>query len=366
LSAFFTIALLWASLSVIDETTVGDGRVIPASQVKIIQILDSGILSKMYVEEGEHVKKGQILLQIDDTRFVASYQERKKKYFSLLSTVSRLKAEAANLDHINFPKELFSEKQTMAHEIALFESRKKGLNDSLENLQRSKDYAEREMLISEPLFKKGIISEIELLRTKRQLNEINGNISDKKDKFRMEVGDELAKSEAELAMITEGIASDNDRVKKSTVLSPVSGTIKKLNVTTIGAVIQSGAEIAEIVPDEDFLLVEAHIKPKDIGFIQVGQKALVKFSAYDFSIYGGLNGKVTYISADTLLSDDKKETYYKIEVRTDKNHLGSDEKPLFLKVGMQATVDTLTGKKSVLSYLLKPLIKAKQNALRER
>lgn len=357
---FVVIAILWAHFAILDEVTVGEGKVIPSSEVQIIQNLEGGIIKNIYVQEGQIVKKNQVLMQIDNTRFMSSYSEAEKKMDSLELEIIRINAEMNKVSPV-FPEDLKqSHPNLVTNQQSLYESRMKELSQ----LQIALELAEKELNMTKPLLKNGSVSEVEVIRLDRSVNEIKGNIN----KFTSDELDKLNKARGELSSLMEANKADKDRLMRTTVRSPVYGIIKQIKTTTIGGVVQPGIDIIEVVPLDDTLLIEAKVRPSDIGFIHPGQKAMVKLTAYDFSIYGGLEGVVEQISADTIIdeTDKKNESFYVIRVRTDKNHLGTDEKPLPIIPGMLATVDILTGKKSVLGYLLKPILKAKQSALRER
>ncbi|RUR16002.1 HlyD family type I secretion periplasmic adaptor subunit [Legionella sp. km535] len=360
-SAFFIlVAIVWANYAILDEVTTGEGKVIPSSEIQVIQNLEGGIVQQIYVKEGEIVKKDQILMQIDNTRFMSSYAEAEKKIDSLELEIIRINAEI-NQTQPDFPEDLKKNYPNLVKDQqSLYESRMR----ELVQLTKSLELAQKELDMTRPLLKNGSVSEVEVIRLDRTVNEIKGNI----DKFKSDELDKLNKARGELSALVEANKADKDRLTRTTVRSPVYGIIKQIKTTTIGGVVQPGSDIIEVVPLDDTLLIEAKIRPSDIGFIHPGQKAMVKITAYDFSIYGGLEGEVEQISADTIIdeNDKKNESYYVIRVRTYKNHLGTNQKPLPIIPGMMATVDILTGQKSVLQYLLKPIIKAKQSALRER
>lgn len=406
-AAFFLIALIWASFAELDEVTRGEGKVIPSGKMQVIQNLEGGIVSEILVKEGEIVEKGQPLLRLDDVRFSSSYRESRSKYLSLLAKAARLEAEANN-QPINMPESLRNEDSGLVDsEIALFNSRKAELasNQSIlkqqesqtkqelaeleakkSKLGRSYSLLKKELAISEPLEKDGAISEIEILRLKRNVNDMRGEleaaklaiprlhaaqeearnkIKDLDISFRTDARTELSDVRAELASVKESLTSQEDRVSRTLVKSPVKGAVNQIMVTTIGGVIQPGMDLMEIVPLEGSLLVEAHVRPADIAFLRPDQHAKVKLTAYDYAIYGGLDAKLEHISADTI-TDEDGESYYLIRVRTDRNYLGSKEHPLEIIPGMTATVDILTGEKTVLDYLLKPVLRARERALRER
>ncbi|MDW8961496.1 HlyD family type I secretion periplasmic adaptor subunit [Legionella pneumophila subsp. fraseri] len=358
---FFIAAIIWANYAILDEVTTGQGKVIPSSEVQVIQNLEGGIIQNIFVKEGQIVKKDQILMQIDNTRFMSSYAEAEKKFDALEIEIIRLNAEISNT------KPVFPEKFTKTYphlvqdQLSLYESRMRELNQ----LEKSLELAQKELNLTRPLLKGGSVSEVEIIRLERTVSEIKGNI----EKFKSEELDRLNKARSELFALIEANKADKDRLTRTTVRSPVYGIVKQIKMKTIGGVVQPGSDLLEIVPLDDTLLIEAKIRPSDIGFIHPGQKAMVKITAYDFSIYGGLDGVVEHISADTIIdekTDKKEESYYIVKVRTEKNYLGTEKNPLPIIPGMQATVDILTGHKSVLQYLLKPILKAKQSALRER
>jgi adhesin transport system membrane fusion protein len=404
---FFVIALWWASDTELDEVTRGDGKVIPSSKVQVIQNLEGGILSEVLVAEGEIVEKNQVLLKIDDTRFSSSFRETELKYYELLARSSRLEAESEGKTFV-IPSEV-SEKQPIlaADEQALYQSRQLELESAIRVLreqvaQRKQELVERqsrqgqlsrsyqlsnqELKMSEPLVAVGVMSEVELLRLKRATNDLRGEmnanrlaipriqssldeveqkIAEQTVRFNTEAAKKLSEVKAELARTKETIFSLKDRVTRTHVRSPVSGTIKLLKINTVGGIIQPGMDLVEIVPIEDNLLIEAKIRPADIAFLRPGQKAVIKLTAYDFSIYGGLPAKLERISADTIVNE-KDESFYLIYLRTEKNHIENKKGRFDIIPGMVASVDILTGKKSVLDYLLKPILKAKNEALRER
>jgi adhesin transport system membrane fusion protein len=365
LAAALAVSYLWASTAMLDEVTRGTGRVIPSSREQVIQSLEGGILTELAVREGDVVTKDQVLLRIDDTRFGASFREGHSRITALRAANARLRAEANGVAPV-FPADVRADQVKI--ETELFNSRRFQLQEGLAALKRSHQFADEEYQMTAPLVKKGVVSEVELLRLQRQVNDLKAALEERQNKFRADARAELAKNEAELAATTEGNTARADQVKRTVMRSPMRGTVKNIRVTTVGGIIQPGQDIMEIVPLEDQLLIEARIKPSDIAFLRPGQQATVKISAYDYAIYGGLEAKLEHISADTL-RDEKKpdEAYYKIQVRTSRSYLvGKDGTELPIIPGMIATVELLTGHKTVLDYLLKPLLRAKDSALRER
>jgi len=406
--SFFVAAYIWADNAVLDEVTRGDGKVIPSSKVQVIQNLEGGILKELMVREGEVVEKGQILLRIDDTGFAARFGEIEANYLNLLGKITRLKAESEGKP-MTFPPELLAEgQQVTIREQNLYNARQAELNSQISILsqqaqQRKQEIAEingrlkqlkssialvnEELAITKPLADKGIVPKVQLLQLKRELNDLDGQISastlalpraqgalkeanqrieEKILNFRSLASQELSATRAEFEGVRQSILAAKDRVTRTDVRSPLKGEVKDLKIQTIGGVVRPGQDIVEIVPIEDSLLVEAKIRPSDVAFLTPGQKATVKISAYDFSIYGGLPAVLERISADTIVDEQTGETFYKIVVRTDENTLKRGGQIYPIKPGMIATVDTLTGHKSVLDYILKPILKTKSNAMRER
>jgi len=351
------LAILWASFAKVDEVTRGTGKVIPSSQVQIIQNLEGGIIQKIFVMEGQVVKKGQILAQLDPTRSQAAYDEDRLKFLGLQTKIARLTAEMNNKPFIPPAALAKAVPDIVNNEMALYNSRK----SQLQQLQNNRDLAVKELNMTKPLVAEGAASDVEVIRLERQVSDLNGQMDDFKSKGLAE----LSEAKTQYDGTQQSMFANLDRLKRTTVLSPVKGIVKQIKITTVGGVSQPGADIMEIVPLEDTLLIESQIAPKDIGFIHIGQKATVKIAAYDYSIYGGLEGTVEQISADTI-TDEKGNSFYLIRVRTGQNYLGTKEHALYIIPGMTATTEILTGKKSIMHYILKPIMKAKENALRER
>ncbi len=405
--AFFIAAGWWAYETTLDEVTRGEGKVVPSSKTQVIQNLEGGILSEVLIVEGQRVEQGQVLLRIDDTRFASSFRETELKHYELLARSVRLKAESDNIEFIVPPIIIEHAPILAENEVALYQARQLTLKSAVNvlkqqqaqrqqelverrskqtQLQKSYELSDRELKMSEPLVEAGVMSEVELLRLKRTTNELYGDmeanrlaipriqsalnevrqkIVEQQAQFRAEAAIQFSEVSAELARTKEAIYSQRDRVTRTQVRSPVKGTIKQLKINTVGGVIQPGMDLVLIVPIEDNLLIEAKIRPADIAFLRPGQEAMIKLTAYDFSIYGGLPAKLERISADTI-EDEKGESFFLIYLRTDKNYIESSKGNLDIIPGMTARVDILTGKKSVLDYLLKPILKARNEALRER
>ena len=407
--AFLTIMIVWANLAEVDEFTRGEGKIVPSSDIQIVQNLEGGILAKLLVHEGQVVDKGQPLLQIDDTIFASTFRERALQAEQLTVKSIRLRAGANGR---NFDDELlllsdqFDEK-LVASERALYLSQQRQYTAQLDALNqkvtqkqqelssikvKQKSVAgsyrllKRELNLTRPLVAEGAVSQVELLRLERQVNDLKGELARAKlaipqlesaynealnnvdsftDSYGSEVLQELNDVMAELGRIQQTNRALEDRVERTIVRSPMKGTVKQIKVTTVGGVIQPGMDLVEIVPFDDSLLVDARVRPADIAFIHPNQVAMVKFTAYDFAIHGGLPAKVVHISPDTIV-DEEGVSYYQIRLETESSHLGKEEEPLPIIAGMTVQVDILTGKKTIMDYLLKPILKTKQLAFRER
>lgn len=361
--------LTWAHYAKVDEVTQGQGRIIPASREQIIQSLEGGILEEMMVKEGEIVEKGQVLLRIDPTRAGASYREGVSKSVGLKGSIARLRAEAFQAP-LSFPADVMSFPSIVRDETQAYQARKKALEESIAGLQQALALAEKEVALASPLAAKGLYSDLDVLRARRQVTDIRTQIADRVNRYRADANAELVRMESELAQTRENLSAREDTMTRTTVRAPVRGTVKNIRVTTIGGVIPQGADIMEIVPLEDQLLIEAKVRPSDVAFLRPGLPAMVKVSAYDFAIYGGLPGTLELISPDTL-RDEKRttsgpdDTYYRILVRTRTSVLRAGGKELPIIPGMTASVDIRTGQKTVMDYILKPVFKMKE-AFRER
>jgi len=405
---FFVFLVLWANFAVVDEVTKGDGKAIPSSKIKKIQNLEGGIVAELFVKEGQIVEAGAPLIRLDDTRFVSNVGETEADRLAMQLRVERLSAEVEDRP-LNFPPDVLKAVPGQAaSEESLYASRRQQLHDEIGGLQeqliqRQQELREfvskqaqyrsglalqrQEINMSEPLVAQGAVSPVEVLRLKRAevetrgqldattlaipraesaIKEVQRKIDETRGKFRSEALTQLNEARTDLNKAQATGKALEDRVSRTLVTSPVRGIVNKMLVNTIGGVIQPGSDLVEIVPLDDTLLVEAKIRPQDIAFLHPGQDATVKFTAYDYTIYGGMKAKLEQIGADTITDEDKKTTYYIIKLRTERSHLGTPEKPLLIIPGMVASVDIITGKKTVLSYLLKPIIKARSEALHER
>jgi adhesin transport system membrane fusion protein len=401
------IFLIWASFSELEEVTRGEGKVVPSSHVQVIQNLEGGIVSEILVNVGDTVKKDQLLVRIDETRFSSSFEENRAKYLSNKAKSARLKAEATGTALV-IPADVLKERPDIAaRERQLYDSRRMELNSSTEikrqqvsqrsqeikelqaklaELTRTYSLLQKEISMIRPLVKQGAASDVEVLQLERQASQMEGEI----DRIRHEIPraqsrfeeSQIAVRELTLNYKNKSNTESNetlreldesastslalkDRLDRTSVRSPVDGIVNRLMVRTVGGVVQPGMDIVEIVPQHGSLVVEAKIKPSDIAFLRPGQKATIKFSAYDYTVYGSLEAKLEHIGADSI-TDEKGNSFFLVRLKTDKNYLGTAKQPLPIMPGMVTTVDILTGKKTVLSYILKPVLKARYMALRER
>ncbi len=369
-AAIIVVGIIWASMARVEEITQGEAKVISRSREQVIQSLEGGILAEMSVREGDVVESGQVLLKIDPTRANASYREALTKVVGLKATLARLRAEAYG-QALVFDEQVQQFPEEVESETRAFNARRRALEESVSALDRSYALAMREINLAEPLAAKGLLSDVELLRMRRQANDIRSQVVERRNRYRADANSELVKLEMELSQTSESLVGRADVVERTTVTAPVRGTVKNVRVNTIGGVIQPGEHILEIVPLEEQLLVEGKIRPKDVAFLRPGLPATVKITAYDYAIYGGLTGTVEHISPDTLKDDEKASagrpdtTYYRVVVLTNKSALHAGDKDLPIIPGMVATVEIRTGEKTVLDYLLKPVLKARE-AFRER
>jgi membrane fusion protein, adhesin transport system len=364
-------AMIWAKLAHVEEVTRGEGTVVARSGDQIIQSLEGGILEVLNVREGDIVKKGQLLAKIDPTRAETSYREAWVKAIGLKATIARLQAEAYGTP-LTFPDDVQKDgREQIAQETKAYDARKKALNEAVAALQKSYNLQMQEIGMSAPLVEKGLLSEVELLRMRRQATDVQAQIVDQQNRFKADANAELVRDELELSQTKENVVGRADVLVRTDVTAPVDGIVKKISITTLGGVIQPGEHIMEIVPLEDQLLLETRVKPSDIAFVHVGEPAMAKITAYDYGIYGGLKGKVVFVSPDTIKDDQKAAagrpdaTYYRVDVVTDQNALHAGGKTYPIVPGMTASVDIRTGEKTIFDYLMKPIFKARE-AFRER
>ena len=404
--------IVWADNAVLDIVTRGQGKVIPSSTVQVIQNLEGGIMAGILVNEGDVVEKDQVLLRIDNTTAQSNYDDLHSRYLSYLASITRLEAEIAGTaaDDIVFPQEVLQDAPDMADaerknarirrdqlkaqiDVLQDQATQKQqdvdqLTSKIENLKQSLGLAQKRLNIINSM-EEGVVSQIDKLKAQQDVHDLKSEIDlaqlqlpqaksaeqeaqnrmkEQELTFRSEAATDLSKQRLEQASVIQQLKAGKDKVTRTEVRSPVRGTVKEIKIRTVGGVIKPGEDLMEIVPIEDTLLVEAQVRTSDRGFIKVGQAATVKFDTYDYSIYGGLKATVEYISTDAIedQSSGKKERYFRVRLRTERNYLGTEAKPLPIGPGYTATAEILTDKKTVLAYLMKPILKAMNTAMRER
>lgn len=405
---FIFLFIVWAMFAELDEVTRGQGKVIPSGDTQTVQNLEGGIVDEILISSGDVVQKGDILVRIDDTGFASTLGERRARVLTLMASIARLNAEL-NEEKPVWPAAVVTEApEIIESENTLYLSRKEEVQSAVEILTRQVEQKQQELkeiktkagqaarsysILNEelqmtiPLEAKGVVSKVDILRLRRQVNDLRGEMEGARlsvpkaeaalkeanqrveeaiARKRTEALTELTEKKDELARLQQSVKAVEDQVDRTTVRSPVYGTVKRVLVNTVGQVIQPGMDIVEVVPIEENLVVEARIRPQDVAFLRPNQEARVKITAYDPSIYGSLEAKLIQIAADTVKDEKTGEPFYEIQVRTDKGYLGTERKPLPIMPGMVATVEILTGKKTVWNYMMKPFNKMRQNALSER
>lgn len=360
------IFVVWAWWAILDEVTVGTGKITPSTHAQVIESLDGGIVSAMLVREGDIVERGQMLARLDPTRFQSNYGESAARVRALRASSERLRSELTG-EPLRFSEESMREPELMARERQLYESRRRNLNETVANLQKTYQLVMSELRMTQPLVAKGAASEVEVIRLQRQATELQGKIDEARNQFAVRAREEQVKNNADLDAQIQAMSGKADQVDRATLFSPVRGIVKDIQVTTVGGVLQPGGKLMEIVPLEDQLLVETRINPRDIAYIRPGLPATVKVTAYDSSIYGNLTGLVEVVSPDTLQDEVRRDQfYYRVYVRTKSAELQNKSGQRFpILPGMVANVEIKTGQKSVMDYLIKPLNKVNE-ALRER
>ncbi len=367
LSTLMFIALgVWSWFGTLDEVATGTGKVIPSSHEQVLQSLDGGILAELNVREGDKVHAGQIVARLDPTRSESNMGESTARYRASLASSARLYAEVNDSPPI-FPKELKAWPDLIASETRLYRTRRAQLSDSEAELKDAMVSVDKELAITQRLEKSGAASHVEVLRLQRQKSDLGLRLTDLRSQYYVQAREALSKANAEVDMLQAIIRGREDSVTRLTVRSPVRGIVKNVQVTTLGGVIPPNGDLMEIVPIDDRLLIEARLSPRDIAFIHPGQRALVKLTAYEYAIYGGLDGEVETISPDTIQDKIKPEiTYYRVFIRTHQDYLTNKAGRHFsITPGMVASVDIKTGEKTIFEYLMKPFNRAKE-ALRER
>lgn len=365
-TALILVAVIWAWFGVLDEVSTGTGKVIPSSRDQVLQSLEGGILTELYVHEGDQVQAGQVVARLDATRSQSNVGESAARYRAALAAAARLNAEV-NDQPLSFPAELNKFPDLMALETRLYKTRRAQLTDATAQFKESLALANRELAITQRLAKTGAASSVEVLRLQRDKSDLELKLTDMRSQYYVQAREELAKANAEADSMAQVVKGREDTVTRLTIRSPMRGIVKNIKVSTVGGVVPPNGELMNIVPMNDRLLIEARLSPRDIAFIRPGQRAVVKISAYDYAIYGGLNGMVESISPDTIQDEVKPEIYYyRVFIRTDNDYVQNKAGKRFsISPGMVSTVDIKTGEKTVMDYLIKPFNKA-QEAMRER
>lgn len=351
----------WAAWAQIDEVTRGEGRVIPLSRMQTIQSLEGGILAELLVARGERVEPGQPLLRLDDTRFRSAFRETESRIDVLRAAIARLEAEVGEREGVNFPAGIDADGELARAERQLFRARRERLREAERSIDEEIRIARRQLALVEPLVQRRSVSEMEALRLRQSIAALSGRLAELRNGYVQEAYTELSAKQAELAALEQTLLQRRDQLQRTEILSPVHGRINEILVNTVGGVIQPGEPIMEVTPVEDQLLIEARVRPQDVAFVAPGMPASVKITAYDYTIYGDLDGVVEQISEDTIEADTArgKEAFYLVLIRTERARLERKGEVLPIRPGMVAQVDIQTGKRTLLSYLLKPIIKAR-------
>jgi membrane fusion protein, adhesin transport system len=400
-AALFAIFILWASLARVDEVTRGEGKVIPSSKMQVITAADSATVSEILVKSGQQVRKGQLLARLDSPENISQLGQLEAETQSLQARSSRLTAEGTGQSVACTGTDCAGEQQLRAARESATRSKIAALNASadqrrreaaeavatIQSLQGSLALAQRQVAMLEPLAAKNIVPQTDLLDKRREVNDLQGRIAAAREQqgramaavreaqaqaaqanfeFRQSALDERSQVNAKIAVNEQSLRGAQSKLGRTEIRSPVDGVVNDVQVTTIGGYVQPGQKIMEVVPLGEKLLVETRVKPSDIAFIKVGDRALVKVTAYDFSIYGGLDGRVVQVSADSIYDENEKQAYFTVIVETDKSYLAASGHRLPINPGMMTDTQIITGRKSILTYLLKPVLKARSDALRER
>ncbi|MET0383713.1 MAG: HlyD family type I secretion periplasmic adaptor subunit, partial [Burkholderiaceae bacterium] len=369
IAAALASALSWAAVARVDEVTHADARVIPDGREQVIASLEGGILRELFVREGQEVAEGEDLVELDPTRFQAQQAEGEAKRIAVKASIARLLAESTGRP-LAFPPDVAAASGVAAGEAAAYQARKRALDDAVASNQRGIEMMRRELRVSEDMSARGLLSEMDVLHLRRQINEMSLQSEDRVNRFRQDASSDLTKQQTDLAQIEEQQAGRQDVLRRTVIKSPVHGLVKNIRSNTLGGVVGPGGPIMEIVPLGKRMLVEARVKPGDIGFLQVGQTAKIKLAAYDSTIYGGLDGVIESISPDAIGDPDRAvgssdPTYYRVMLYVQDNKLHEKGKPLPVVPGMTGSAEVRIGERSVLNFLLRPMIKSKE-AFRER
>lgn len=362
------VFIVWAGVADIDQVTRANGQVIASNRSQIIQAADGGVLEKILVKEGDSVAKNQLLAVLDQTRPEAAYRETRAKLVALMAQTARLRAEVYGGPML-FPPEVDEYPIFKREQQTLLQRRQGAIQAELRGLTEAADLARRELALNEPLLKTGDIGEVDVIRIKRQLVDIETQMAAKKNKYFQDAQTELTRAEEDLASVKQATAQRKDSLDHTELRAPLAGVVKNVRVTTQGAVVRAGEEVMQIVPTDDDLIVEVKVRPQDVAHLKPGLPANVKIDAYDYTIYGTLKGKLTYLSPDTLNEDNKpnEQPYFRAQIRTDgRQFTGRPQESIDIQPGMTATVEMVTGSNTVLRFLTKPVTKTLAEALHEK
>jgi adhesin transport system membrane fusion protein len=363
---FIAGSALWAHFAKLEEQIRAPGKVIVSSRSQIVQAVDGGVLKKLFVKEGDQVKAGDLIAELDPARFQASNDEVRAKVIGLRANIVRLEAEMSDKD-LKFPAEIQAYPDIVSAQRDLHDRRAQSQREELASIEQSLQLATLELNSLERLAAGGDAARTEVLRARRQVSELQGNATNKRNAYRQDAQTELAKNQADLEQAEQVLAQRNEALQSTKIRAPMSGAVKNVKITTLGAVLKAGDEILQIVPSDDPLIVEAKVKSGDVAFIRPGLHANVKLDAYDYTVYGSLKGHVSYVSPDTIDEELKRDEqpYYRVLIQIDEVPTDAS-KPLEVIPGMTAITQIITGERTVMAYLLKPLRRISGEALTER
>lgn len=360
--------LVWASQAELEQITRAPGQIIASGRTQVIQASDGGVLQTLMVKEGDTVERGQVLALLDRQKLRAAYQETRSRELALRATVARLNAEIVGNEPA-FPADTEGYPQFRANQLALLQKRRASINEETASLRKLLELAQRELAMTAPLVRTGDVSQADVLKLERQVADLQAQITNRQNKYMQDTQADLSRAEEELAGVQQMLAQRADLLSRTELRAPMRGVVKNIRMTTIGGTLKPTEELMQIVPIENELMVEARIRPTDIAFIHTGQTASVKIDAYDYTLYGWLEGKVSYLSPDTLTEDLKQgeQAYYRLQVRADDKRFARHAKQAIqLQPGMTVTVEIKTGKNTVLRYLAKPIVKTMREAMVEK
>lgn len=360
--------LVWASQAELEQITRAPGQIIASGRTQVIQASDGGVLQALLVKEGDTVERDQVLALLDRQKLHAAYQETRSRELALRATVARLNAEIVGNEPA-FPADTEGYPQFRANQLALLKKRRASINEETASLRKLLELALRELAMTAPLVSTGDVSQADVLKLERQVADLQAQITNRQNKYMQDTQADLSRAEEELAGVQQMLAQRADLLSRTELRAPMRGVVKNIRMTTIGGTLKPTEELMQIVPIENELLVEARIRPTDIAFIHTGQTASVKIDAYDYTLYGWLEGKVSYLSPDTLTEDLKQgeQAYYRLQVRADDKRFARHAKQAIqLQPGMTVTVEIKTGKNTVLRYLAKPIVKTMREAMVEK